>query len=106
MRLPYVVAVQERREQVPDENGAVSATWADVEKRRCDIEPLKASERIAATAVQGVLSHRVTMRNGGRIVKPKDRLVFMGRVFEVDGVVPELARPGKQVASVVEVVDA
>ena len=104
MRLPYLVSVQERREQVPDENGAVPFSFADVEKRRADVEPVKASERVAATAVQGTVSHLVTMRNGGRIVKSKDRLLFMGRVFEVDGCVSELRRPGKQVASVVEVV--
>ena len=104
MRLPYLVSVQERREQVPDENGAVTFSWADIEKRRADIAAVKASERTAATAVQGTVSHRVTMRNGGRIVKPKDRLLFMGRIFEVDGVLAELRRPGAQVATVVEVV--
>lgn len=104
MRLPYVVEVQERREQVPDENGAVSASWAAVDRRHADIEAVKASERTQATAVQGVVSHKVTMRNGGRIVKPKDRLVYGSRIFEVDGVLADLRKPGSQVASVVEVV--
>ena len=97
--------MQERRERTPDENGAVSFSWAAVERRHADIEAVKASERVAATAVQGTVTHRVTMRNGGRSVRPKDRLVGTdGTVYEVDGVVFEKRRPGKQVATCVEVV--
>lgn len=104
MRLPYVVEVQERRETVPDESGVVAATWATVERRRADIEAVKASERVSATRVEGTVTHRVTMRNGGRIVKPKDRLVGTdGTVYEVDGVLCDRRRPGRQVATVVEV---
>ena len=103
MNLPYVVEVQERRETVPDENGAVGFSWATIEKRRVNIVEVRASERIAATAVEGTVTHKVTMRNGGRRLKPKDRLMYQDRIFEVDGVICELGRPGKQTATVVEV---
>lgn len=104
MRLPYVVEVQERREQVPDANGAVPFSWATVARVHADIEAVKASERVAATAVQGTVTHRVTMRNGGRLVKSRDRLVGTdGIVYEVDGVVADRRKPGKQVATCVEV---
>ncbi len=71
---------------VEDDIGNQIETWAKVAEAWAAIEPLKGDERWAAAYAQATTTHRVTMRPPGVNVHPSNRLVFNGRVFEIEAV--------------------
>jgi SPP1 family predicted phage head-tail adaptor len=71
---------------VEDDIGNQTETWAKVAETWAAIEPLKGDERWAAAYAQATTTHRVTMRPPGVAVHPSNRLVFNGRIFEIEAV--------------------
>jgi len=84
-RLRHIVVV-ERPVQEADGQGGFSATkWVRESEHYASIEPLRARERVEATRVEGVRTHRIRMRY--REI-PTDRRIRSGeRVFEIDGTI-------------------
>jgi SPP1 family predicted phage head-tail adaptor len=71
---------------VKDDIGNHIPTWVKVAEAWAAIEPLKGDERWAAAYAQATTTHRVTMRPPGIAVHPSNRLVFNGRIFEIEAV--------------------
>jgi SPP1 family predicted phage head-tail adaptor len=80
---------------VEDDIGNQTETWAKVAEAWAAIEPLKGDERWAAAYAQATTTHRVTMRPPGVAVHPSNRLVFNGRVFEIE-VVLDIEERGRE----------
>lgn len=69
-----------------DGYGGITETWQDVATVWAAVEPLRGTERYRAQQVQAELSHKVVMRYREGI-KPHLRLLYNGRVLEIEAVV-------------------
>lgn len=69
-----------------DGYGGIVEAWQDVATVWAAVEPLRGSERYRAQQVQAELGHKVTMRYRAGI-KPQMRLLYNGRVLEVEAVI-------------------
>lgn len=88
-RLRHRVTIQARtnvQDPVSGETVVVwTAAWIDV---AAAIEPLSASERIAAQAQQSAVSARITIRPLPGLTA-QHRLLHNGRVYNIEGVIPD-----------------
>ena len=71
---------------IVDDLGYHLEEWETVATAWAAIEPLKGEEHWQAASVQATTTHRVTMRPPGVAVHPSNRLVFNGRIFEIEAV--------------------
>lgn len=79
----------ERPDLTQDPNtGEMVNGWALVRVAWASIEPLSAREFIAAGAAQSQVSARITLRHRGDIT-PDMRLVYRGKVYNIEGVLPD-----------------
>ncbi len=85
-KLRHLIEI-ERPFTTHDPEGYARKEWQLLAKTWASIEPIKGEEYFAAAAVQAATTHRVTMRVLPSItVKPWDRLVFKGRILEIEAV--------------------
>jgi SPP1 family predicted phage head-tail adaptor len=69
-----------------DGYGGTVETWQNIATVWAAIEPLRGNERYTAQQVQTELSHKVTIRYRSE-VKPQMRLVYKGRIFEIEAAI-------------------
>lgn len=84
-KLRHRVTIQELV-RADDGYGGITETWQDVATVWAAVEPLRGSERYRAQQVQSELAYKVTMRYRAGI-KPQMRLVYGGRVLEIEAVI-------------------
>lgn len=87
-RLRHNLIIQENRPGRDPDNGAVIPVWVELVTVRGSFEPLSARDFIAAAAAQTKLSARAVVRYRADI-KEKMRLVHAGRVFLIQGALPD-----------------
>lgn len=87
-RLRHNLRIQENQPGRDPESGAVIPVWVDLVTVRGSFEPLSARDFIAAAAAQTKLSARAVVRYRAGI-KEKMRLVHAGRVFLIQGALPD-----------------
>lgn len=68
--------------EAQNQYGEVATAWADVAEVWVQVEPLSGKELWQAQQVQADVTHRVTMRYRPG-VRPKWRIVYQGRVFNI-----------------------
>jgi len=78
------VEVQDPVERA-DANKALRVIWTTVAVRWASVTPLSGSERTEGQHIKGTLTHEVRMRHF-RGMSPRRRLVYRGRVLEIDSV--------------------
>jgi SPP1 family predicted phage head-tail adaptor len=83
--------------------GEPTFTYSTFATRWIALLPLSGAERVASLQNEGTVTHRVRMRYTDGL-KPKMRLVSVGRTFEIDSVV-ERGRREEHELLVTEVVD-
>lgn len=84
-KLRHRVTIQELV-RTDDGYGGITETWQDVATVWAAVEPLRGNERYRAQQVQAELTHKVAMRY--RVgVKPQMRLLYAGRVLEIEAVI-------------------
>lgn len=79
-----------------DAQGVRSETWSELATAWADIRPLSMGEAVAAGQTMGYVTHRMTMRRGAPVVaygaenskqvRPKHRVTFGARTFEIQAV--------------------
>lgn len=86
-KLRHRVTIQ-RKEQTRDSGGGYIEEWVDQETVWAEVKPLQGRRLIEAQAVNAELSHEVTMRYRlGMLQVAKNRLLYHGRIFEIDSVI-------------------
>src|SRR5690554_3243133 len=88
-RLRHRVMLQRQEETRDPESGAVTVNWVDVDPLWASVEPLSAREFIAAQATQSKVSARITIRYRDDVTA-KDRMSYHGKVYNIEGVLPDL----------------
>ena len=87
-RLRHRVQIQEASE-TRDAYGGVTTTWTTVGTVYAAIVPMhqvgQGRERLEADRIQSEVTHRITTRFRGDVT-PKHRILFEGRVFELERV--------------------
>lgn len=81
--LRHRIEIQTRLE-TQNEYGEIVPVWETVAIRWGRIEPLMGRERFLAQAVTAATSHKITLRYIA--LNPKQRLVYQGRVFNIQSV--------------------
>ncbi|MED0676983.1 phage head closure protein [Aneurinibacillus thermoaerophilus] len=76
----------QRRESAKDDEGIVTEGWADVATVWAAIEPLRGREYFAAATVNAENTVRIRMRYR-RGITPDMRVLYDGRVFEIQSVI-------------------
>ncbi len=82
--LRHRVQIQTVTETV-DAIGGISPVWATTATLWAAVEPLRGDERATQQQIDAAVTHRVRMRHGTDI-SPKDRLVHLGRTFDIASV--------------------
>lgn len=72
----------EEPELAPDDAGGHEKTWAEVDEVWGEIRSLTGSERIYADAFEGVVSHRISLRQPVA-VSPRARLTCEDVVYDI-----------------------
>jgi len=83
-RLRHRVTV-ERRSEALDEFGQRVDVWTEIATAWAKVRPLSGREYLAASGVRAEITHEITMRYPID-VKPKDRVYFGTRLFDIDSV--------------------
>lgn len=66
-------------------NGETVSVWVDVACRRASVEPLSGREMWTARQIDASVTHKVTLRaDASLVITPKMRVVFKGRVFDIN----------------------
>ncbi len=82
--LRHQITIQ-RFSQTQDEMGGIVEDWADLFTIRASIQPLSSKEMFNSQTLITETTHRVFMRY--QDVKPNDRLLFNGRIFDITAVI-------------------
>ena len=69
-----------------DPEGEPIQEWQLLAKAWAAIEPLKGEEYLAAMSTQARVSHKVTMRPLAATISPADRIIYNGRILEIESV--------------------
>ena len=77
--------------------GEAVRSWREAATVRCTIEPLKQGERVAASRVEGVRTHRIRMRYRPD-VSTVQRIEFGSRTFEIDEVL-DMREQGRELVA-------
>jgi SPP1 family predicted phage head-tail adaptor len=83
-RLRHRVTV-ERRSEALDELGQRNNVWTAIATAWAKVRPLSGREFLSASGVRAEITHEITMRYPID-VKPKDRVLFGLRLFDIDSV--------------------
>lgn len=83
-RLRHRVTIQ-RRASGQDEAGQPVDTWTDYKTVWAEIKPMQGEEYYTQTAERAEITHELRMR-GGITVRPRDRIRFGGRTFDIEHV--------------------
>lgn len=88
-RLIHVVTLQEQEHEQDPATGAVSVTWADwLVDEPAEFVPVSGREFIQSAGKQAQVSARATIRwRAG--VDPSMRLIFDGRAYNIQAVLPD-----------------
>lgn len=87
-KLRHQVTLQARTQAQDPDSGAITQGWADLATVWASVEPLSAREFIASQATQAMVTTRVTIRYRDDVV-PTMRLTHRGKVYNVEGVLPD-----------------
>lgn len=81
--LKHLVEIQ-RYTQTTNDYGEVISDWYTVTTRRASVSPISGKEYFASKQVNAETTHRVYMRYTD--IKTSDRLVYDGRIFNIESV--------------------
>ena len=81
MNLNKMITI-ERRGQSQDATGQLKETWTKTADVWASIRPTSARDFYASSGARAEISHEIIIRHGP-IVRPQDRILYNGRVFEV-----------------------
>ena len=84
-RLRHRIEVQ-RKTETRDSRGGVVETWQTQQKRWADIQPLRMRQRFEAAQLDSRLSHFIVLRYYPTL-SPEHRIVYQGRVFNIESVI-------------------
>jgi len=83
-RLRHLATLQEKV-KVSDGAGGNSVDWIESRKLWCDIRPISAAQKFESMRKESSISHEITIR-GTEDVTTKNRIMFKGRLFNIDGI--------------------
>ena len=88
-KLRHRVTLQSRTETQDPDTGVVTIGWGDhATDLPADIEPVSAREFIASQATQAHITTRIVIRHRDDVV-PTMRVVHRGKVYNIEGVLPD-----------------
>jgi SPP1 family predicted phage head-tail adaptor len=87
-RLKHMVCI-ERKTDALNEYGEKEQRWTQITRKRVSIDPISGREFMAASGEHAEVTHRIRYRNTRRseCVRPRDRIVYQGRTFEITSVI-------------------
>lgn len=90
-RLRHIIEIQQVV-AAPNTTGEPAREWTTYARRRAEIEALNGRESFIGGQTQGSTTHRVVIRGRDLSIKPKHRVLFGSRVFDVNSVITDATK--------------
>lgn len=84
--LRHRITMQEHKEIGRDQYNNPKSEWVDICRVWASIEPISGREYWASAQTQSEVTHRIRIRYR-RGIKPTMRIIYQGRIFEIETII-------------------